>query len=127
MRRRKLSAYLLVGVVAVCAVGAGRSFQLGYPAAAVLAAAVAVVVLLIAEHAATQNQNNATNSATTGGSDGAVLLFMTTFLGIGVLSILATAVFRFLEGAMLKGASWLALDLVFAVAGIWFLRDHWPS
>lgn len=54
------------------------------------------------------------------------LVVMGIFLGIGVLSILVTGVFRVLDGEFLAGAAFLAGGPLLTLAGIKFVRDHWP-
>jgi hypothetical protein len=55
------------------------------------------------------------------------LIVMAAFLGVGVLSILATGLFRLSEGAIFIGLSWVSLGLFAAYGGAKFLRDQWPD
>ncbi|GGG60411.1 hypothetical protein GCM10011374_24070 [Kocuria dechangensis] len=122
MRRPNVPAYVLVGLLTVGAIGVGNLIQLGYAAAGVLMAVVALTVLVIGQQSIAQDHTGATPT----GADKAVLTAMTLFLGVGVLSVLLTGVFRILEGAALRGASWLVLGGLLAAAGVTFLRGHWP-
>ena len=54
------------------------------------------------------------------------LIVMAVFLGVGVLSILATGMFRLAEGAIFTSFSWIALGVFAAYGGIKFQRDQWP-
>lgn len=54
------------------------------------------------------------------------LIVMASFMGVGVLSILATGLFRLSEGGIVTGFSWIALGLFAAYGGAKFLRGQWP-
>ncbi|MFI7482436.1 hypothetical protein ACH9EU_08455 [Kocuria sp. M1R5S2] len=54
------------------------------------------------------------------------LLVLAAFLGVGVLSILSTGMFRLFEGLVFTGASWMALGALVAYGGVRFLREQWP-
>ena len=121
MRQRNVTAYVLVGLLAVGAISVGYLLQMSYAAAGVLMAVVVIMVLIIHQRSTVDEQA----SVAMPGAENAVLIVMTFFLGVGVLSVLLTGVFRILEGAALQGASWLALGCLLAVVGPKFLSHHW--
>ena len=121
MRQRNVTAYVLVGLLAVGAISVGYLLQMSYAAAGVLMAVVVIMVLIIHQRSTVDEQA----SVAMPGAENAVLIVMTFFLGVGVLSVLLTGVFRILEGAALQGASWLALGCLLAVVGLNFLSHHW--
>lgn len=121
MRQRNVTAYVLVGLLAVGAISVGYLLQMSYAAAGVLMAVVVIMVLIIHQRSTVDEQA----SVAMPGAENAVLIVMTFFLGVGVLSVLLTGVFRILEGAALQGASWLALGCLLAVVGLRFLSHHW--
>ncbi len=121
MRQRNVTAYVLVGLLAVGAISVGYLLQMSYAAAGVLMAVVVILVLIIHQRSTVDEQAGVAMS----GAENAVLIVMTFFLGVGVLSVLLTGVFRILEGAALQGASWLTLGCLLAVVGLKFLSHHW--
>ena len=121
MRQRNVTAYVLVGLLAVGAISVGYLLQMSYAASGVLMAVVVIMVLIIHQRSTVDEQA----SVAMPGAENAVLIVMTFFLGVGVLSVLLTGVFRILEGAALQGASWLALGCLLAVVGLKFLSHHW--
>jgi hypothetical protein len=121
MRKRNVTAYALVGLLTVGAISVGNVLQMSYAAAGVLMAVVVIMVLIINQRSTVDEQTGAAMP----GAENAVLIVMTFFLGVGVLSVLLTGVFRILEGAALQGASWLALGCLLAVVGLKFLSHHW--
>lgn len=121
MRQRNVTAYVLVGLLAVGAISVGYLLQMSYAAAGVLMAVVVILVLIIHQRSTVEEQAGVAMP----GAENAVLIVMTFFLGVGVLSVLLTGVFRILEGAALQGASWLALGCLLAVVGLKFLSHHW--
>jgi hypothetical protein len=122
MHRQKVTGYALMGLIVLCLIGTGALFQLGHPIAGALTAVGAVVLLLIGQRMLARNR--ATEA--TQGPEKAALVVMAVFLGIGVLSIVATGVFRILEGAFLAGSAYLVGGPLLALAGAKFVRDHWP-
>ncbi|GAA1757210.1 hypothetical protein GCM10009767_15700 [Kocuria aegyptia] len=121
MRRGNVTAYVLVGLGTAGAIGVGSVVRMSYAAVGVLLAVVAVMVLSIYERSSVDEQAGVAAS----GAENAVLIVMTLLLGVSVVSVLVTGVFRILEGAALRGASWLALGCLLAGVGIKFLHDHW--
>lgn len=121
MRQRNVTAYVLVGLLAVGAISVGYLLQMSYAAAGVLMAVVVILVLIIHQRSTVEEQAGVAMP----GAENAVLIVMTFFLGVGVLSVLLTGVFRILHGAALQGASWLALGCLLAVVGLRFLSHHW--
>lgn len=121
MRQRNVTAYVLVGLLAVGAISVGCLLQMSYAAAGVLMAVVVILVLIIHQRSTVEEQAGVAMP----GAENAVLIVMTFFLGVGVLSVLLTGVFRILHGAALQGASWLALGCLLAVVGLRFLSHHW--
>jgi hypothetical protein len=121
MRQRNVTAYVLVGLLAVGAISVGYLLQMSYAAAGVLMAVVVILVLIIHQRSTVEEQAGVAMP----GAENAVLIVMTFFLGVGVLSVLLTGVFRILEGAALQGASWLTLGCLLAVVGLKFLSHHW--
>ena len=121
MRQRNVTAYVLVGLLAVGAISVGYLLHMSYAAAGVLMAVLVILVLIINQRSTVDEQA----SVAMPGAENAVLIVMTFFLGVGVLSVLLTGVFRILEGAALQGASWLALGCLLAVVGLKFLSHHW--
>jgi TRAP-type mannitol/chloroaromatic compound transport system permease large subunit len=122
MHRQKVTGYALMGLIVFCLIGTGILFQLGYPIARALTAVGAVVLLLIGQRMLTRTR--ATEA--TQGPEKTALVVMAVFLGIGILSIVATGVFRILEGAFLSGSAFLIGGPLLALAGAKFVRDHWP-
>lgn len=122
MHRQKVTGYALMGLIVLCLIGTGALFQLGRPIAGAFTAAGAVVLLLIGQRMLTRSR--ATEA--TQGPEKAALVVMAVFLGIGVLSIVATGVFRILEGAFLAGSVFLIGGPLLALTGAKFVRDHWP-
>jgi TRAP-type mannitol/chloroaromatic compound transport system permease large subunit len=122
MHRQKVAGYALMGLIVLCLIGTGALFQLGRPIAGALTAVGAVVLLLIGQRMLARNR--ATEASQ--GPEKAALVVMAVFLGIGVFSIVATGVFRILEGAFLTGAAFLAGGPLLALAGAKVVRDHWP-
>ena len=121
MRQRNVTAYVLVGLLAVGAISVGYLLHMSYAAAGVLMAVLVILVLIINQRSTVDEQAGVAMP----GAENAVLIVMTFFLGVGVLSVLLTGVFRILEGAALQGASWLALGCLLAVVGLKFLSHHW--
>jgi hypothetical protein len=109
MRQRNVTAYVLVGLLAVGAISVGYLLQMSYAAAGVLMAVVVIMVLIIHQRSTVDEQA----SVAMPGAENAVLIVMTF------------GVFRILEGAALQGASWLALGCLLAVVGLKFLSHHW--
>ena len=121
MRKRNVTAYALVGLLTVGAISVGSVLQMSYAAAGVLMAVVVIMVLIINQRSTVDEQTGAAMP----GVENAVLIVMMLFLGVGVLSVLLTGVFRILHGAALQGSSWLALGCLLAVVGLRFLSNHW--
>ena len=123
MHRQKVTGYALMGLIVLCLIGTGALFQLDRPIAGALTAVGAVVLLLTGQRMLARNR---ATEATQQDPEKAALVVMAVFLGIGVLSIVATGVFRILEGAFLAGSAFLVGGPLLALAGAKFVRDHWP-